>query len=267
MTPGSIRLPAMTSFAQRAEFALRILRERGLAGSELQQRLADRLITRHYEARRRLEWDLAAEQPHFYDHRLSALRLATGTTGEISGLPWARAFYAADAMKPTDQVLDIGCGDGFFTRYFYASCADNVDAIDVEPTAIQHAKRHSAAPNIAYTRADATTDPFPAPAYDVIVFDGAIGHFPPDTTNRLLRRIASALNPGGIFVGSESLGRDGTDHLQFFDTIAELRALLVTAFPHVQTRVMAHAAPAGQRNEAYWRCANDVDGRARGAWA
>ena len=92
---------------------------------------------------------------------------------------------------------------------------------------------------------------------DVIVFDGALGHFPLESTARLLEKIRDALAADGIFVGSESLGEEGYDHLQFFAGLDDLRALFSTYFDHVQLRTIAYKIPTGAlRHEAFWRCAN-----------
>ena len=91
-------------------------------------------------------------------------------------------------MRDGDRVLDIGCGDGFFARRFFAAHGARVDAIDIEPGAITHAERHNSAPQIRYFLKDAVGEPFPSDAYDVVVWDGALGHFSPDTTDRMLAR-------------------------------------------------------------------------------
>ena len=142
-------------------------------------------------------------------------------------------------------VLDIGCGDGFFARRFFAPRASHVDAVDVEPSAIKHARRHNAASNVSYALLDATSDHFPRDRYDVIVLDGALGHFRPDVTARLLEKIHDALAPEGAFAGSESLGIEGSDHHQFFETLGDLRALFAPTFKHVQLRVIEYELPGG----------------------
>lgn len=58
-------------------------------------------------------------------------------------------------------MLDIGCGDGLFTKRFFASGAAQVDGIDIEPSAIETARAGKAAPDITYHLLDATSDPFP----------------------------------------------------------------------------------------------------------
>jgi SAM-dependent methyltransferase len=165
-------------------------------------------------------------------------------------------------------LLDIGCGDGFFASRFFAPRCSAVDAIDIEPSAIRHARAHNAHPRIAYSVRDAVDQPFPRERYDAVVWDGALGHFSPETTHRVLAKIRDALAPGGVFVGSETLGDEGHDHLQFFASTDDLGDLLGQHFAHVQVR--AHRIPLKEeveRTEAYWRCANDPERLEQVAWS
>ena len=161
-------------------------------------------------------------------------------------------------IRAGDALLDIGCGDGFFTRRFFAARAAQIDAIDIEPSAIATAQAAHSAPNIAYRLLDATASAFPRPRYDVVVWDGALGHFDPATTASMLDKIQQVLSGGGVFVGSQSLGREGHDHLQFFDSLADLHRLLSRSFTHVRLREIEYRLRDGLlRREAFWRCTDD----------
>jgi hypothetical protein len=101
----------------------------------------------------------------------------------------------------------------------------------------------------------------------VIVWDGAIGHFAASDAAAMLNKIKHALVPGGVFCGSESLGHEGRDHLQFFDAIDDLRRMLQPHFANVQLREESYPINQGtfMRREGYWRC-SDGDERLRSAW-
>lgn len=236
----------------------RRLWEAVLWGGERRERLLLRLLDRHYASRFRRDWVLSAEPPHFFNQRIGMFKLAFSDQCQGVG-SFYRGFFAAQVVRAGDRVLDIGCGDGFFTRRFLAPRAGAVDAIDVEPTAIAAASTHNAAPSITYGLQDAVQVPFPASRYDVIVWDGAIGHFPAATLQALLKKISAALATDGVFVGSESLGLEGSDHLQFFAALEDLAAVFQPWFKHVE--VYETTYPIGQnqeiRREGYWRCAND----------
>jgi SAM-dependent methyltransferase len=231
-------------------------------GGRLRERALLALLRAHYRSLFRRTWQWVEEPPPFTDPRLGMLELMAG-----SGLPPERSFQAADVIEPDDRVLDIGCGDGYLTRRFFASRCRHVDALDVEEAAIRQARQDNAAANIRYVLADAVHDPFPGDQYDVIIWDGAIGHFSAEATDIVLGKIERALAPTGIFAGSESLGDEGSDHLQFFATLDDVGRVLERRFPNVELRSREYRLPSGVlRLEGYWRCATDPARLAEAGW-
>jgi hypothetical protein len=78
----------------------------------------------------------------------------------------------------------------------------------------------------------------------------------------MLRKIAGSLGPAGVFVGSESLGKEGVDHLQTFDALEDIGKLLRTHFTQVYVRELTYPlswARGFVRKEGYWRCSNDPE--------
>jgi SAM-dependent methyltransferase len=228
-----------------------------LWGGRRRERLLVRLLGGHYDSLYRRDWVLAREPPHFFDHRLDGFALVGGGAAPM---PFYRAYYVVELLREPDVVLDIGCGDGYFTTRFFAPHCAQVDGIDIEASAIAHAETVNPARNVRFVRTDAVASPFPRSRYDVVVWDGAIGHFPPDTTKRMLEKIRDALAPDGVFAGSESLGREGHDHLQFFGSADDLAALMQPHFAHVAVRELSYRLPDGTvRREVFWRCAQDPE--------
>ncbi len=247
---------ARQSVAYPAEYAL--------WGGERREKLLIALLRRHYESLFRRQWTLAAEMPHYFDHRIGSFAFAIGRADPYS---YFRGFFAAEMIRDGDVLLDIGCGDGFFAKRFFAPKCAHVDAVDIEPGAIAHASRRNRASNISYRVLDAVNEPFPRERYDVIVLDGALGHFASEPSRRLLKKISDALAEDGVFVGSESLGVEGHDHLQYFETLADLAAVFDDDFSHVQVRSLDYVIPAGmRRREAFWRCANQRPRLEEAAW-
>jgi SAM-dependent methyltransferase len=235
-----------------------LVRERFLVGA----------LQRHFHAKHRLDWELSAEAPHFFDFRGGVFALAFDVRPPSSHT-LDRAAVARDVIADRDRVLDIGCGDGFFTRRFYCDRAFHIDAIDIEPSAIAHAVRYHSDPKIVYATADAVHQPFPMERYEVIVWNGALGHFSTADTATMLRKIRTALGPAGIFVGSESLGTEGHDHHQFFADEVAVQALFRPYFRYVSTRVATYTIGARRdfkRREVFWRCADERAPLLRDAW-
>ena len=66
------------------------------------------------------------------------------------------------------RVLEVCCGDGFNSYFFYSKKAASLTAVDFDPQAIAHAKRHYTLPNVRFQIADIRTD-LPAGDYDNVV--------------------------------------------------------------------------------------------------
>ncbi len=220
------------------------------------------LLYEHYRSRFRRYWLwYSTTPPHFFDLQISFFSLIFGKTPpspEFSNC----GFFGSEIIENGDLILDIGCGDGFFTKRFFSQGAARVDAIDIDPDAIAIASKYNSASNISYSLVDAVRSPFPTPlpsAYDVVIWNGALGHFAPDTTMTMLSKIKSSLRPDGVFCGSESLGREGSDHLQFFETLDDLATFFKKFFTHVFLKSVEYRSDNSGfvRREAYWRCSND----------
>lgn len=242
-----------------------------LFGGEARERLLGRMLLALEASRFRRRWIWSAgELPHFSDNRGAWLRAGASASPADAGA-LIRGFYVLEVLRPGDVLLDIGCGDGFFTRQLYSPRCKLVDALDIEPSAIATARRWHPADNIRYHLMDAVEAPFPSERYEIVAWDGAIGHFAAQTTGRMLDKIAAALSADGVFCGSESLGREeGHDHLQFFDTLEDVRRLLRPHFRHVQAKEMQYWIGRGHRflrREAYWRCANSPERLDGAAWS
>lgn len=75
----------------------------------------------------------------------------------------------------------------------------------------------------------------------------------------MLEKIVRVLSQNGVFAGSESLGHEGHDHLQFFESINDLDALFSKHFAYRAYRVISYDTSfnAGLfRREAFWRCSS-----------
>ena len=238
------------------------LKESTLWGGSKRESALVKLLNRYYLSLYRRQWELSDEEPHFFSQRIGFFKFAFGDSG-YGPYSFYRGFFGSEVVQPDDHLLDIGCGDGFFTKRFLSTRCAKVDAVDIEPSAIESARLYNSAPNISYHLLDAVNEPFPSAQYDVIVWDGAIGHFANETTNLVLAKIQSALRTGGVFAGSESLGFEGSDHLQFFESLDDLYTLFKPYFKFIELRSVDYRIGQGEssfvRHEAFWRCANQSE--------
>jgi SAM-dependent methyltransferase len=239
----------------RIKNQIKNLKEQVLWGGKFREFVLIKALLKYYKSRIYRDWSLSKEQPHFFDQRAGLFQVAFGEKSP-GFYGYSRGFFAAEIIEEGDILLDIGTGDGFFAKRFFAAKAGWIDAIDIEPTAITAAHTFNRHAKINYILMDATTDPFPREQYDIIVWDGAIGHFNPDTITLMLKKIKRYLKPDGIFAGSESLGVEGHDHLQYFMNLESLSSLFKPYFEFIEVKAARYEIPGMNRTEGYWRCSN-----------
>ena len=233
------------------------------------ERLLVAQLHRHISARIYLDWVAGDHPPHHSYNNYGAFALAFDPK-TIGPYGYYRGFFSSLVVRDGDKVLDISCGDGFFSKRFFGVKASHVDAIDIERDAIDMALRYNADPKVSFFVRDAVEDPFPSNDYDVVIWDGGIAHFAPGTTEGMFKKIKAAMRPGGVFAGSETLGFDGSeDHLQRWDTLEEVRAMLAPNFRYVElyeTEYFYNRDRTGRRGEFYWRCSDDAAALNVAAW-
>ena len=121
------------------------------------------------------------------------------TSDEIRAAPSAsHARMVAELLgKSHRRALDIGCGDGKFTRVLATICSD-VTGIDVKERKIAEAKQaaQAAGLKIDFRVASAEDLPFPDSSLDVVVFSNSLHHMPhPDVA---LQEALRVLVPSGV---------------------------------------------------------------------
>ncbi|TSC88529.1 MAG: type 11 methyltransferase [Microgenomates group bacterium Gr01-1014_7] len=100
-------------------------------------------------------------------------------------------------LKDGDKVLDLGCGDGYYS-YLLSSFSPKITGIDNHVAAIESAKRQVRKKNVRFIIGDAEKLPFPENSFDKIVMSEIIEHVKDDI--RVLKEARRVLKPGGILV-------------------------------------------------------------------
>jgi SAM-dependent methyltransferase len=103
-------------------------------------------------------------------------------------------------LPKNSRVLDLGCGSGVPVAYELATRGHQVVGIDRSSRQVSLAR--SNVPNAHFIHADMTFVEFAPRSFDAVVAFYSTTHVPRDEHAGLLRRIASWLRPGGIFLAS-----------------------------------------------------------------
>ncbi|NMX62713.1 class I SAM-dependent methyltransferase [Pseudomonas sp. WS 5059] len=121
----------------------------------------------------------------------------------LQGLAGAPEWPALQALLPPMrglQVVDLGCGYGWFSRWAQEQGAEQVLGLDVSQKMLARAKEMTSSSAITYAIADLEQLDLPDAAYD-LAYSSLAFHYIADLPG-LFARIHRALKPGGWLVFS-----------------------------------------------------------------
>ena len=100
---------------------------------------------------------------------------------------------------PGKKAVDVGCGEGRFTR-FLAQSGATVTGIDVKQVVLDRAAAKSREEGVAveWINGRAEALPFEDASLDIVVFSNSLHHVAPDRMEAALREAARVLRPGGV---------------------------------------------------------------------
>lgn len=179
------------------------------------------------------QWGLSPT-PEWFDHSIDMYYQWEKTNNSL----WLeRGVYSSLALKG-GNLLELSCGDGFNSKYFYAHRSKSVVACDFDPTAIHTAttKNHSA--NIRFVLADIRTQ-MPEGKFENIAWDAAIEHFTPNEISSIIANIKHRLTADGVLSGYTIVEKDdGVKHIHQheyeFRDMEDLKRFLTPHFKNVK---------------------------------
>jgi SAM-dependent methyltransferase len=168
-------------------------------------------------------------------------------TGERC-VPWAdepqmvaehlhRYYFAANLVRGK-EVLDLASGEGYGSMIL-AEAASRVVGVEIDPLAVEHARRRYAAPNLSFVEGSALDlRSVPEASFDVVVSFELVEHL--SDHERLMSEISRVLRSDGLLIMStpdrriysEASGHVNPHHLRELSE-AEFEDLLSRFFPHV----------------------------------
>lgn len=109
-----------------------------------------------------------------------------------------------DVRLDGQNVLDVGCGTGFFVGWYSDRCAD-VSGIDITELSIRELSKRFKG---SFSRQDVTAAGYtPEKSFDIVNMWDVIYHIVDDqAADRALSNVARSLRPGGLFLFTDWLG-------------------------------------------------------------
>jgi SAM-dependent methyltransferase len=186
------------------------------------------------------DWQLEARgRPQFFKH---AINLAHWPFDPARWAFAARGVHPREAMRRGCKVLDLCCGDGAYSRLFFADIAGCVDAVDLDRDAISYARKYHAAPNVRYQELDIVRNPFPSVDYDMVVWNAAICYFSETDIRTVLEKVIAASTPDMQLFGMLPRANGWIDHRTEFAEAAAVDAFLRGYFSMVAVRTVDEGA-------------------------
>ncbi len=188
-----------------------------------------KLLKLTYRVQLKLQWS-GQRCPDWYDHLIDQYVWSTSHWVE-------RGVFNNFFVQMNARVLELCCGDGFYTSRFYAERAESIVAVDHNSTAIRHAKKYYRRSNIEFRCLDILLN-FPKGSYQNIICDSALDYIPKDALEPLIVNIRLALGSKGLFSGSTVINQSDPSSLfhkerAFFGSAEDLKQFLEKFFKNV----------------------------------
>lgn len=98
------------------------------------------------------------------------------------------------AMQPPLTIMEIGCGNGWFSNFLAERSKHPIYGVDINQTELTQAKRVFVKPNLNFVLFDCMKDEWNGPKVDFVIFNASIQYF--ESIKTLRARVCKFLNPG-----------------------------------------------------------------------
>lgn len=155
------------------------------------------------------------------------------------------------AIEQGSRILELGCGTGYYTDIFFAPFASEIVAIDIDPRAIETARRMHSQSNIRYEVMDFRKE-LPEGPFDVVVWTPTIFAYTPDEVHASIERLRAIMSKNARLCGFTAVESDrgGPDIL--WHDLNSLAERLKRYFKNVRAFERVHPTVQPPRHELYF---------------
>lgn len=141
-----------------------------------------------------MDHDVLHKQIAYYRARAQEYDETTEGTEDLKGA-FARARDHLQQMGPFEQVLELACGTGTWTRILLPLGRD-ITAIDAAPEMLAIAQQKLGDARVHYQHIDLFQWE-PKQEYHLVFFANWLSHVPPQELDAFLAKVSRAVRPGG----------------------------------------------------------------------
>lgn len=184
---------------------------------------------------------LAVSNQDWYDHMIDLYTWVSDREHPKEPHWMERCIYSLMAIKNFKEpvLLELCCGNGFNTKYFYSTSCKSICACDFDKEAISYAEKYNASHNISYQRFD-IKEAIPhldrgGRNFTNVVWDASLIYFNTKELEKIIEEIKVILeNSNGILSGMVTAGNHEGDTIRsMFKNKEDVRKLLTPFFGYV----------------------------------
>lgn len=171
------------------------------------------------------------------------------------------AVFCGLGIQPGNRILELCCGMGWYTDYFYSPFASEIVAVDFDPRAIEMARRFHQRPNIRYEVVD-IRESLPSGPFATVIWGAAIEHFTEKEIECIMLKMRSVMAPAARLVGYTLAESTDTPQLPTHEThfqgFAHLGDLLKRYFKNIRVFERSHPTQTPPRQNLFFYASDGV---------
>jgi SAM-dependent methyltransferase len=161
------------------------------------------------------------------------------------------------AIESGSRILELGCGTGYYTDVFFSPFAAEIVAIDIDPRAIETARRMHQAKNIRYEVMDFRKT-LPDGVFDVVVWTPTIFAYTPEEVHALLGRLREIMQKDARLCGFTCIETDRRGPEILWYDMNSLAERLKRYFRNVRAFERVHPTAQPARHELFFFASDGI---------